>query len=1070
MPALNSRYLGSDEAIAKQQNAIAESTNATLSATDRIGKSVSAGIGAVIQGQDSLSKLELQRQEALARANQGSAIGQFAEAAGKAVVAYENNAYNNEVDKQKRAQSAAAAAAAAAKETAATKEKADKLQSEREFGTAADELGTLHQTYLQDNWNNGSLNFKAQASKLIAKYPGLSPAQVNDLIDRTNKVVTDYGTDKYTKLQAGVELETNKKAETTGNAFLLGLKPDVEYIRKLAPTTQAKPYLEGISKRLEDFVRSDNGMTDAQKYEFVNRAITDLQGAYGDKSAAFAEFDASTRALKQWAVGSSQAYADYTTSKSTYAEYKNAIAVLEITTGKDFSKKMVAPGEQEKLRSDLVDSLTTVTRAQESAQQKAGLNFNLGDDVVNGVAAGVIVSPDLETAIAANPLLANNPNIKQALEIGKQLREAQNDLATLGIDQAGANKTIAELDLTDAKGVVALTKTILAKQSSGQTLNAKEQLTTVLLDQLARQNPQVGASLQQLAASTQAGGGAFSAAEVAQLQQGLRTESAGIQRVKQAVAEEYARKFEAVQTKHARVVQRFGKIPTNAELAEYYKQATPNIQTTIQQLQTTVNEAGASVSSPYGQQSNFSTAGGNMAVSRQPDGRYTVAPRSALQVQTKSADGGAPFLTPVQAGVTAPHTFNRGYMGGGYKAGRDKGRQHAGIDFPLSAGQKAMTLVGGTVVAVKNDKGYGGYIDFRGDNGFVYRYAHQRPFVQVGQRLGAGEAVGTPNGSGAGAAHLHFEVREASAYASSPYGISGTVDPVAHLRNLTSLAGTNQGNNAGNVRGQATAAVRNYMPQAKANNNSIFTNGGGVLQAGLFQQISRQTQPASQAFNSQRPLTMGGGASYVAGTPSYNTNDDMGYAYLRNNPNVRTAMHGAAKALGVPTEWLADIAAQESGNFELATKVHPGAVNRNFGLFGFGKDSGVPGFDRLSPEQQVNAYVSYMKTNGWDKVRSSLGGNVTLAQLWAVTRMGVNWRKQILNGRDPQSLRLNDTSKTYADELRLLGNHVGRAYDVPGGARSGRAKRNSAVRKRADTGLGQAIAANNSYDIHTREG
>ena len=84
--------------------------------------------------------------------------------------------------------------------------------------------------------------------------------------------------------------------------------------------------------------------------------------------------------------------------------------------------------------------------------------------------------------------------------------------------------------------------------------------------------------------------------------------------------------------------------------------------------------------------------------------------------------------------------------------------------------------------------------------------------------------------------------------------------------------------------------------------------------------------------------------------------------------------------------------------------------------------------------------------------------------------MGTGWRKQILEGRDPQTLKLNDTGKTYADELRLLGNHVGREYDVPGGRRSGRAKRNSAVRKRADSSLGQALAANNSYDIHTREG
>jgi murein DD-endopeptidase MepM/ murein hydrolase activator NlpD len=1049
---MNSRYIGSDDAIQRQQEAITNASQSTLAATDRIGKSVQAGIGAVVQGQQNLSELEMQRQQALARNTQGSGIAVFADAAGKALDAYTTVQANERIAKAKIEANKA------------------EVQAEVQAGAAAEEIATLQQTYIRDNWSQGVLNFRNQASKIIAKYPGLSPKQINDLIGKANEVATTVTTDVIKKENEEVEKLQMTRAATTGKTFLIGLQGDVEYLRRLSPTTQAKPFLDQLQGKLENFLRTDNGLTETQKYEFLGQALDNIRGAYADKAGAFAEFDANIRAFDQWKQVGSAAYNNFTTGKITYAQYKAEMAALKITTNKDFSTALVAPGEQEANTAALVNNLTAVTRVQEEAQKKAATNANLGDDVVNGIAAGLVVSPGLETNLLANPLLANNPNIQQAVAISKRIREANNDAAQLGIDQADVQKTIAELDLTDVRAVTALTRTIVNKTSNNQTLNAKEQLTLLALQELARVNPEAAAKLQQLQASA-GGNGEFTAADMTQLQQTLKLESGSLARIKQEAINVYTKKVDAHNTKYSDLIQRFGKIPTNSELAEFYKQANPRIEQRIQEIQATVEQAGQNAVSPYGQQADFSTAGGNMAVSRQPDGRYTVAPRTALQVQTRNlVDGGAPFITPMMAGDGGLHSFNKGEMGGGYGAGRSGGkRKHAGIDFPLGAGQKSMSIVSGTVINVGNDSsGYGGYVDFQGDNGYVYRYAHLRAFVKKGQRLGAGEAIGTPNGSGAGGHHLHFEVRDGAAYAKGQvYGIEGTVDPVTHLRQLTKLAGTSVGSNAGKVRGQSTQAVREFMPQAKANNNSIFTPAGGVLQANLFQQVGRPAQPASQVFTAQRPLTMASGSNYVVGSPSYNLNDDLGYAYLRNNPDVRIAMHRAAKELGVPTAWIADIAAQETGNFVLATKTHPGAKNRNYGLFGFGVDSGVPNFNRLTPVQQVNAYVTYMNKAGWLKAK---GSNATLAQFWAVTRMGTDWRNQILRGRDPQSLKLNDSGKTYADELRLLGNHVGREYDVPGGRRSGRAKRNSAVRKRADTSLGQAIALNNSYEVNTREG
>jgi hypothetical protein len=250
----------------------------------------------------------------------------------------------------------------------------------------------------------------------------------------------------------------------------------------------------------------------------------------------------------------------------------------------------------------------------------------------------------------------------------------------------------------------------------------------------------------------------------------------------------------------------------------------------------------------------------------------------------------------------------------------------------------------------------------------------------------------------------------------------------------------------------------------KTDRNTLFTPQGGALQAGLFQQVGKPVQTTASTFTNQRPFTKPGGVDYVAGTPTYNHNDDLGYAYLRQNPNVRVAITKAAQTLGVPAAWIADIAAQETGNFELAERIHPGSPNRNYGLFGFGSDSGVANWTKLNPVQQVEAYTKYMLSEGWQKAK---GANGTLAQFWAITRMGTNYRNRILNGADPQSLRL-DAGLTYADELRLLGNHVGREYAVPGGMRSSRAKRNRAVRKQATSNTSQGLAFNNSSEAIAR--
>ena len=107
-----------------------------------------------------------------------------------------------------------------------------------------------------------------------------------------------------------------------------------------------------------------------------------------------------------------------------------------------------------------------------------------------------------------------------------------------------------------------------------------------------------------------------------------------------------------------------------------------------------------------------------------------------------------------------------GANGGFFHDSRDGGaRLHEGVDFPVPTGTPLLSMVYGTIIEVKQDPGtgasYGNAVRVKGDDGREYFYAHMdKASVKVGQRVGAGEKLGTSGQSGApGGPHLHLEIR-----------------------------------------------------------------------------------------------------------------------------------------------------------------------------------------------------------------------------------------------------------------------------------------------------------------------
>lgn len=1054
---MQARYLGSDS-LSQRQLQVQETAEANALAVGRMAKATNDTMQGLVQGQQQLGQMEIARASAEAQAAANSPLAGLSK-----VVEAGTEAYIRYDSRQK--QESAAKAEAVAKANKAREEQF----AEEQFLEASAAIDNLSGEYIRSNWDNGTLNYRNQVGKALASYKGLDPKRYGQLLDKANAVALGRDEEVRKNVQGEVEKQQLALADSKRIALQTGLQVDIDRLSKLPPTEQALPYLKAIESKLDGFMQENSSLTFAQKLGVVNSVSQEVLKAFGEKSETYATFVESMKARAEWATGYQQLYGKFMQDNDQSA-FKDGILQLKIRTGKDYSDAMVAPGEAEEYALKLGTTLQKMQELQDTAREKAGVNFSFGDDDVRQVTAAALIVPGFTTKIESNPLLAKNPAIKAGLEGAKAVQRARVAQAELGILNAQTQKQLADYDISNVNNFASVTRSIISRNAGGQQMTAEQQYFSQMLS-LA--NQQSGGAIGEAVNIVQnAGNRALTKEELAAIQTTLNNSSAAIRNAQQQQTEVYKANVNKFNAEHETVLKAFGgRVPTDEELARMAKDGFPRLEQRFQELQQKVNQAGQQALPAYGQQSNFNAAGQGIGAFASPSRQVKIAPRTAVHVQTTGlADGGSPFITPVQAGVVANHSFNKGMYGGGYRAGRPGGRQHAGIDFPLRQGQNAVSLVSGRVVFVGTASGYGNYIEVMGDNGFVYRYSHSRALVKQGEQVLAGQPVATPNlsGTNVGGAHLHFEVRNGSAYKpGGDWGVTNTVDPIAHLRSLTPLAGTLA--NAPSLSGQSVASVNRQLPWAKTTAPSLFTNGGGALQANLFQQVGRPTQNASQVFTPQRPLTKGTVPSRWNGQqPKNNTRDDHGYSWIAQRPTFAARLAHVADALGVPAFWIADIMRQETGeNFALANGYHPNGrgenANRNYGLFGFGSDSGVRGYDRMSPEQQLDAYYNYMKNNGWIKHYQRTNGNVTIGQLWAMTKMGTKWRQDILNGRDPATM-VDRTGKSQLQQFEMLGQWAGRRYDFG----QGRRERNKAVGRRASSSVEQALVANNSPDVSYR--
>jgi len=337
------------------------------------------------------------------------------------------------------------------------------------------------------------------------------------------------------------------------------------------------------------------------------------------------------------------------------------------------------------------------------------------------------------------------------------------------------------------------------------------------------------------------------------------------------------------------------------------------------------------------------------------------------------------------------------------------GRPHSGIDIAVASNTRLIAPLGGTVTTARWDDGYGYFIDLRTPDGKYLRFAHLNSMsVKEGQEVMAGSLLGlTGNTGGSTGPHLHFEVRN-----DMHGGYDQTEDPIAW--SVKNLSNATRGLNAKRGNG-----VPNNMPPNAYPLNGAYLSDGKI--------VRNDGTSSAPNYSARNPIT---NQRLPADKSAYTSSPDKnyGYAVLAKDAPFRRELHNTAKRLGVPTQWLADAIAFESGG------TFSSSITNRFGYTGliqFGDEAAVDvgttkaALARMSNVEQLKYAERFLRQRSESNGLKFNKPEAIIMAIWGRTQ---DIRDYV---RDPQSVaNVTDGDTTFSAYVNRVGEHAGRSYET----------------------------------------
>jgi len=985
-----------------------------------ITQSTNAALAGQVQANQQIMNLDQQRAQAyVAEDNKPNTLVQLANAGVAAYTGWQQQQQQQKLKLQQQKQ---------------------QMQDDVDYARTQSQLTNLHANYEANNWENGTVGFQNDAAAILSTYQPKNPTQAEnfknmmlyaaDAVDSRNKTV---GANLQ---QAQLQAKQQNIALQTAN-LQSSLVPLYSQITNAPDDTTKKQYSDAAYKGLQASIgqMKASGMSDsdivAATLPILN-TITERSQANQDANTKYqANVDLNTANYIKGAQAFNQAELQYNSKKISYAQKVAIQNELPLQYPGFTTGSQAQTGDEESKKLAVAQTTQTFKDLNQRMGNQALAQTQFTDAETKAVAANLYLHPEQIAIYSNTPGLKDNPAVIKAISLAQNRIAYDTDGDKVALDQQRTITSIAQLDLTKADTYIQFSKSFI---------KPPEQLSTTEQIQRAAAQKILGSDFdkaQQLAQQAPNDPNAK-----AELQSLLSYKDRAISNVQQSMKAENAQQTKAFYDKYQDLHSTGLDVPRD-QLIQYAKSTVPLMNGLNQRLQKLQLESTQQINQPYGVQPNFKGSG-SQAEDDSDDDTPAQPPIQTQRILYK----GKQIVTPVSVGmqstkVTGPWAEQR--AAGQY--GNPVAHKHAGVDFAESLGAKNIAMVAGKVVYIgSNPGGYGGFIDIMGNNGMLYRYAHQKPLVPVGANVSAGQVVSAADGSGDGTGpHLLFEVRQPQLNnkgeydPSLNYGFQNTIDPIGHLASLQNAGYSN----VPQPRGATTFG--SIYPTKKANGNSTLLSNG-VINAGMYQEPSEvDPTPVHNRFTSQRPINTGSIPAWVkVGQFPVNLDNDWGYSALRSNPELRRQINKTADNLGVPGAWVADIMNQESG-FNPNARTSTG----NVGLWGIGRDSmnDINNYNRVasgkaSPAEQVRQYEQYMKENGWFEVARRKSEQVSIADLWAMSRMGTIPRQRFLKSGDI-NINLSDYNHPFSAELQQLGRTAGRRYDFGGG--NSRRSRNSAM-------------------------
>lgn len=1002
----DNRYIGSSQALRKQQKAGQQVGFSALSQLKELNASTDQYYKGVADNQRYVANLQSTLSASEAQALQQPSV--FESIAGTAV-----QTATGIIQQQKKAR-------------AKRKQSELERQTQSALTNVEQGLNKLTLDYETSNWSQGTLNYDKQATELLAQlapYTGDPNVQkyIRSKLGDINRVTSSRNKQVNTRLEQQSDKLLLSQADQAKQKLTYRVNPLLSKIKHGSLDEDINPVAKQVQGAITEFL-STSSLPEDLKIRVANDVYAQLNDSL---SASLGSENKYSAQIKDTANG-------YASLSILDAEYRQKQAAA----GGDEQKLLEAYNYRQKRLTELkikypaikdhyffkelgqsfdetqaqnMKLAETVKRLQSNGQSQAIQTIIPSSDEAFAMAASFLADTSgvLEMQLRQS-LGADSPVIKNAIRLRTRMKSMFTDM-----DKVNTQKVKLRTDFR--KMQARLSKLSLNFWKSLSEEQKKKELFDNLLS--AQDKGQLGAEalllLQQGSSMTKE-----------QFNQYLQGITAGEQAIQKSKEEETEVRLFQIRSEYADLID-LGITDRNSirQKAQQFRTTTQGYADRVNQVrQNTINQQQDVRSGVYGNFNQSSREASNL------DGNLVrIIPRQRLA--TAKAYDGSTVITPFLATQSAPLS-NNGHFGAN-RPGRPGG--HAGQDYAVPLGAKAVALVPGKVVEVRpNARGYGGFVDVLGDNGFVYRYAHVRAHIKEGQRVNAGDVVAVINGSGWGSGpHLHFEVHPNPKYNNGKYvpsfGKSPTVDPLQHLKLL----------GVGNKtvrRPRANLNVYRKRPDISTPENTTLSNQGVGIRNGRAQQIGSKgtSKPASSVYNNQRQMRNPSISGWNPRSISNNPNQNLGYDVLRNDTKLRTTMHKVADRLGVPTEWIADIAAQESAGIQ--PQYNHQSPNQNYGLFGFGVDSFrdksihrnlIAG--KIDGAGQVLLMEKYMTENGWFKLKKKRNGRVSIADFWAFMRGGVKWRERF---HRTQNLNQSTEFGSYAREIKMLGRRVGREYNM----------------------------------------